>query len=79
MKTSHGLRIIALNTNMYYKDLLTKDLEDPADQFAWLDGQLSNAASNNEKVSRVFTISRCGSQHVVTDESSSLVLHSIYL
>ena len=36
---------------MYYKDLSTKDLDDPADQFAWLDSQLSTAARNNEKVS----------------------------
>ena len=35
---------------MYYKDLLTKDLDDPADQFAWLDSQLSAAALNHEKV-----------------------------
>lgn len=50
VKTQHGLRIIALNTNMYYKDLLTKDLDDPADQFAWLEAQLTSAASKKEKV-----------------------------
>lgn len=50
VKTQYGLRVIALNTNMYYKDLLTKDLDDPADQFVWLEAQLTSAALNNEKV-----------------------------
>ena len=57
VKTQYGLRIIALNTNMYYKDLLTKDLDDPADQFSWLEAQLTSAASNNEKVQHIVLLS----------------------
>lgn len=50
VKTKSGLRIIALNTNLYYNDDQTKNLTDPAEQFAWLDDQLSAAASRKEKV-----------------------------
>ena len=50
VKTNYSLRIIALNTNMYYKDTLTRDLDDPADQFAWLEAQLVAAATKKEKV-----------------------------
>lgn len=50
VKTKYGLRIIAMNSNFYYNDNVTKDLDDPADQFAWLDDQLSGAASRSEKV-----------------------------
>ena len=40
-----------MNSNMYYtKDTLTVGLEDPADQFAWLDSVLRNATANHEKV-----------------------------
>ena len=35
---------------MYYKDTLTRDLDDPADQFAWLEAQLVAAATKKEKV-----------------------------
>jgi len=46
-----GLRLISLNTVYYYtNDKLTANLTDPADQFSWLDGLLTNASSNNEKV-----------------------------
>lgn len=50
VKTKFGLRIIAVNTALYYYDLETKTLDDPADQFAWLDDQLSLATSRGEKV-----------------------------
>ena len=65
--TRTGIRVIALNTNMYYKDPLTEHLEDPADQLAWLDDQLTAAASNNEKVS---SGSLCGVDRVESQESS---------
>ena len=58
LTTRTGVRVIALNTNMYYKDPLTKYLEDPADQLAWLDDQLTAAASNNEKVSSGYLCDR---------------------
>ncbi|XP_053402457.1 acid sphingomyelinase-like phosphodiesterase 3b isoform X2 [Mercenaria mercenaria] len=49
--TASGIRIVAMNSNMYYvKDTATVNLEDPADQFAWLDSVLTNASTNNEKV-----------------------------
>ncbi|XP_045191532.2 acid sphingomyelinase-like phosphodiesterase 3b [Mercenaria mercenaria] len=46
-----GLRIVALNSNMYYThDTVTLGMDDPSDQFAWLDAVLTDAAFNNEKV-----------------------------
>lgn len=45
-----GLRMLVLNTNLYYdQNNLTKDLEDPADQFAWANQVLTEAANNKEK------------------------------
>ncbi|XP_046572557.1 acid sphingomyelinase-like phosphodiesterase 3b [Haliotis rubra] len=50
-KTAQGLRIIGLNTNLYYtSDKLTTDLTDPAGQFAWLEEVLKNAKVAGEKV-----------------------------
>ncbi|XP_033758813.1 acid sphingomyelinase-like phosphodiesterase 3b [Pecten maximus] len=49
--TDHGIRIVALNTNLYYtSDKLTANLTDPAGQFAWLETLLTNSSVNNEKV-----------------------------
>ncbi|XP_076008710.1 acid sphingomyelinase-like phosphodiesterase 3b [Genypterus blacodes] len=46
-----GLRMLVLNTNLYYdQNNETKDLEDPAEQFAWIDWVLTKAANNKEKV-----------------------------
>ncbi|KAL3868431.1 hypothetical protein ACJMK2_041239 [Sinanodonta woodiana] len=46
-----GLRIIALNTNLYSTlNTLTDHLVDPADQFQWLDGQLDDARKSKENV-----------------------------
>ncbi|KAJ8316809.1 hypothetical protein KUTeg_004713 [Tegillarca granosa] len=52
VKTTHGrLRIIGLNTNLYYtSDKLTATLTDPADQLVWLENELEKAKNNNEKV-----------------------------
>ncbi|XP_046572573.1 acid sphingomyelinase-like phosphodiesterase 3b [Haliotis rubra] len=51
VKTIQGLRIIGLNTNLYYtSDKLTTDLTDPAGQFAWLEEVLKNAKVAGEKV-----------------------------
>ncbi|KAL4234305.1 Acid sphingomyelinase-like phosphodiesterase 3b [Mactra antiquata] len=45
-----GLRIIAMNSNLYYtKDLQSQNFDDPADQFSWLDNVLTEAKRNNEK------------------------------
>ncbi|XP_048249590.1 acid sphingomyelinase-like phosphodiesterase 3b isoform X2 [Haliotis rufescens] len=51
VKTTQGLRIIGLNTNLYYtSDKLTTDMTDPAGQFAWLEEVLKNAKTAGEKV-----------------------------
>ena len=52
ISTLHDLRIIALNTNYYYKDFLTKYADDPAGQFGWLEAQLSEAGMKNQKVNK---------------------------
>ncbi|XP_053403145.1 uncharacterized protein LOC128558269 [Mercenaria mercenaria] len=52
VKTSHGIRIVALNTNFYYTpNKLVSPEGDPAGQFAWLTETLGNANEQNEKVS----------------------------
>ncbi|XP_069827684.1 acid sphingomyelinase-like phosphodiesterase 3b [Dendropsophus ebraccatus] len=44
-------RIVVLNTNLYYdSNDITANMEDPSDQFAWLESQLSNAYEKGEKV-----------------------------
>ncbi|XP_069115080.1 acid sphingomyelinase-like phosphodiesterase 3b [Argopecten irradians] len=49
--TNHGIRILALNTNLYYtSDKITGNLTDPAGQFAWMESLLTNSTVNNEKV-----------------------------
>ncbi|XP_067657019.1 acid sphingomyelinase-like phosphodiesterase 3b [Haliotis asinina] len=51
VKTPQGLRIIGLNTNLYYtSDKLTAGMTDPASQFDWLEGVLKNAKADGEKV-----------------------------
>ncbi|XP_041096408.1 acid sphingomyelinase-like phosphodiesterase 3b [Polyodon spathula] len=46
-----GQRMIVLNTNLYYNNNnLTVDLQDPADQFKWLEEVLTSAAASKEKV-----------------------------
>ncbi|XP_060573305.1 acid sphingomyelinase-like phosphodiesterase 3a [Ruditapes philippinarum] len=50
-KTRYGLRIVGLNTNLYYtpnKAIL--NYTDPADQIAWLNSTLAQARQNKEKV-----------------------------
>jgi len=45
------VRAVIINTNLYYKNnLVTKDDEDPAGQFVWLNRTLSYARTNREKV-----------------------------
>ncbi|KAH3787791.1 hypothetical protein DPMN_165920 [Dreissena polymorpha] len=51
VKTPHGLRIISLNTNLYYtSDKATVNVSDPADQLQWLNATLVNAKTSNERV-----------------------------
>ncbi|KAH3787782.1 acid sphingomyelinase-like phosphodiesterase 3b [Dreissena polymorpha] len=51
VKTPQGLRIISLNTNLYYtSDKETVNVSDPADQLQWLNATLVNAKTSNEKV-----------------------------
>lgn len=46
-----GLRVVALNSNMYYTpDTVTMNIADPADQLAWLHSVLNDAAFHQEKV-----------------------------
>ncbi|WAR24741.1 LOW QUALITY PROTEIN: ASM3B-like protein [Mya arenaria] len=48
---SEKLRLIGLNTNLYYdQDRLTKDLPDPAQQIDFLDKQLQEARKHNNMV-----------------------------
>ncbi|WAR24739.1 ASM3B-like protein, partial [Mya arenaria] len=50
-KISEKLRLIGLNTNLYYdQDRLTKDLPDPAQQMDFLDKQLQEARKHNQMV-----------------------------
>ena len=54
LKTPHGIRIVALNTNLYYTSNKQVDNEtDPADQLYWLNQTLSQAMRNHEKVTKV--------------------------
>ncbi|XP_061175715.1 acid sphingomyelinase-like phosphodiesterase 3b [Saccostrea echinata] len=51
VKASSGIRILALNTNLYYtSDKITAGIPDPADQFAWMEEVLNTSRANNEKV-----------------------------
>ncbi|KAM3933426.1 acid sphingomyelinase-like phosphodiesterase 3b [Leptodactylus fuscus] len=44
-------RIVVLNTNLYYdSNSITANMEDPGDQFQWLESQLSDASQKGEKV-----------------------------
>ncbi|XP_034029419.1 acid sphingomyelinase-like phosphodiesterase 3b [Thalassophryne amazonica] len=46
-----GFRMLVLNTNLYYsQNNQTQDKDDPAHQFSWADGVLTEAANNKEKV-----------------------------
>ncbi|XP_075720386.1 cyclic GMP-AMP phosphodiesterase SMPDL3A isoform X2 [Rhinoderma darwinii] len=49
--TLRPLRIISLNTNLYYSpNKETVNITDPADQFEWLEDTLKRSRQNNEKV-----------------------------
>lgn len=51
VKTTSGIRILALNTNLYYtSDKVTAGIADPADQFSWMENVLANSHASNEKV-----------------------------
>ncbi|MGH0153486.1 UNVERIFIED_CONTAM: hypothetical protein FKN15_058351 [Acipenser sinensis] len=56
-----GQRVIVLNTNLYYnQNKLTMDLPDPADQFKWLEQELTSAAASKEKGKHfTFDLSLC--------------------
>jgi hypothetical protein len=46
-----GLRIISLNTNLYYgPNIMTLNKTDPANQFEWLENTLNSSLWNKEKV-----------------------------
>ncbi|NXO53564.1 ASM3A phosphodiesterase, partial [Aramus guarauna] len=48
---SQPLRIISLNTNLYYSpNSVTVDITDPANQFVWLEGILETSLQKKEKV-----------------------------
>uniref|UniRef100_A0A8D0GY25 Acid sphingomyelinase-like phosphodiesterase n=1 Tax=Sphenodon punctatus TaxID=8508 RepID=A0A8D0GY25_SPHPU len=49
--TSQPLRIISLNTNLYYSpNSVTLNMTDPANQFEWLENTLEKSLQNKEKV-----------------------------
>ncbi|XP_048759893.2 acid sphingomyelinase-like phosphodiesterase 3b [Ostrea edulis] len=51
VKVSSGVRILALNTNLYYtSDKVTAGVPDPAQQFSWMEEVLNSSRVNNEKV-----------------------------
>ncbi|KAK3094952.1 hypothetical protein FSP39_008293, partial [Pinctada imbricata] len=51
IKDKNGMRILALNTNLYYTfDKITKNYTDPAGQFEWMENTLNQSRLNNEKV-----------------------------
>ena len=51
VKSVSGLRILALNTNLYYtSDKVTAGIPDPADQFRWMEHVLNNSRASSEKV-----------------------------
>lgn len=55
LKTKYGMRILALNTNLYYtSDKVTTHMDDPADQFVWMEGILMQARRDHEKVCEGF-------------------------
>lgn len=46
-----NLRIISLNTNLYYgPNIVTLNETDPANQFEWLENTLNTSQQNKEKV-----------------------------
>lgn len=52
--SSQPLRIISLNTNLYYSpNSVTVNITDPANQFAWLEGILETSSQKKEKVGPV--------------------------
>ena len=57
VKTHHGIRIMALNTNLYYRsDKVSQKYRysDPADQFQWMTDTLQHAKDRKEKVNVIF-------------------------
>ncbi|KAF6116249.1 sphingomyelin phosphodiesterase acid like 3A [Phyllostomus discolor] len=51
VSTNQNLRIISLNTNLYYgPDIVTLNRSDPANQFEWLEHTLNISQQNKEKV-----------------------------
>lgn len=51
VKTAYGLRIVSLNTNLYYtQNKVVQNETDPGDQLAWLESVLRTSVSNSEKV-----------------------------
>lgn len=51
VKTTSVIRILALNTNLYYtSDKITAGIPDPADQFSWMENVLASSNASNEKV-----------------------------
>ncbi|XP_002737983.1 acid sphingomyelinase-like phosphodiesterase 3b [Saccoglossus kowalevskii] len=66
-----GLRIVGLNTVYYYtSNKVTEDLEDPGDQFVWLESVLNQAATDGEKVG---TLRILDDMMTLVDDMMSLV------
>jgi hypothetical protein len=54
LKTKYGIRILALNTNLYYtSDKVTTHMDDPADQFVWMENILQQSRRDHEKVNLI--------------------------
>ena len=53
-KTRSGLRLICVNSNLwYYRDQLSANETDPAEHFHWMEKEMLSARNDKEKVSWV--------------------------
>ena len=60
---NHKLRVIVPNTNLYYKNNPLDQVEDPGEQFKWMEEELNGAIYRGEQVNKdsgKFTFSKSG-------------------
>lgn len=60
VKLNKSLRLLVLNTNLYYtSNKLTASLDDPAEQWAWMEEQLQDVMRNGQKVTPFKYLTQC--------------------